>query len=149
MRRKIVRQSMKASWLAFAFVSLTTTQAFACEQVRAALDIGSGTTKMVVASVDTCENRVLEVLAPAPGEKLERQVDYIGNIDRRIFKEEIIAEGLTAILELKEVALTHGAESFSAVATEAFRRIDSAPRSLSGIRSLQLRINNLQTGDGS
>ena len=65
MRRNVIRRSLRSTWLAFAFVSLMATEAFACEQVRAALDIGSGTTKMVVVRVDFCQGRIFEVLAPS------------------------------------------------------------------------------------
>jgi exopolyphosphatase/guanosine-5'-triphosphate,3'-diphosphate pyrophosphatase len=131
MSRNIMSKSTRGSWLAFAVVSLMATDAFACEQVRAALDIGSGTTKMVVARVDFCQRRVLQVLAPAPGEKLERQVQYDRNRHddsngRKVFTHEVIAEGVVAMLELKAVALIQGAEAFSAVATAAFRSVDPA-----------------------
>ena len=42
----------------------------ACEEIRAGIDIGSGTTKMVVARVDACTQSILETLAPAPGGRL-------------------------------------------------------------------------------
>jgi len=123
---------MIGAWFfSFALVWFMTTDAVACEQVRAALDIGSGTTKMVVARVNYCENRVLEVLAPASGTKLERMVEYSQHTvttsdGKKVFTDEVVAQGLAAILELKAVALTHGAEAFSAVATSAFRSVDSA-----------------------
>ena len=125
---------MRLNWFfCLALTSFIATDALACEQVRAALDIGSGTTKMVVARVDYCENRILEVLAPTPGVKLERQVEYLTNIEEdssgmMVFTKGIIAEGVTSILELKGVALMHGAEAFSAVATAAFRSVDPAHR---------------------
>ncbi|MEE8349167.1 MAG: hypothetical protein V3R94_06340 [Acidobacteriota bacterium] len=128
-----MKKALKGTWF-FAFALLLNgtwsmeAQAIDCEQVRAALDIGSGTTKMVVARVDFCENHVLEILAPVPGFKLERQVEYQKNIvtmpgGRKFFSDEVIAQGLAAILELKTVALIHGAEAFSAVATSAFRSV--------------------------
>jgi exopolyphosphatase/guanosine-5'-triphosphate,3'-diphosphate pyrophosphatase len=100
-----------------------------CEVVRAAVDIGSGTTKMVVARVDRCRGQVLEVLAPTPGTKLERKVEYARWIDvaadgRRVFTPRVIAEGQAAIIELRTVALSYNATEFSAVATSAFRNVD-------------------------
>ncbi len=127
-----IRKSLRGTWLfSFALAWFVATDALACEQVRAALDIGSGTTKMVVARVNYCESRVLEVLAPASGTKLERKVEYSKHTKeapdgRKVFTDEVVAQGLAAILELKAVALTHGAEAFSAVATSAFRSVDSA-----------------------
>ena len=127
-----IRKSMRGAWLfSFALAWFMTTDVVACEQVRAALDIGSGTTKMVVARVNYCENLVLEVLAPASGTKLERMVEYSKHTveasdGRKVFTDEVVAQGLATILELKAVALTHGAGAFSAVATSAFRSVDSA-----------------------
>ncbi len=121
-----IRKSLRDNWLfAFALAWLMATDAVACEQVRAALDIGSTTTKMVVARVDYCQNRVLEVLAPAPGVKLERKVAFLKASDGiEVFPDEVVAQGLAAILELKAVALIHGAEAFSGVATSAFRSLN-------------------------
>jgi exopolyphosphatase/guanosine-5'-triphosphate,3'-diphosphate pyrophosphatase len=127
-------ETLGGKWLScFALVWFVATDAFACEQVRAALDIGSGTTKMVVARVDYCQNRIVDILAPAPGAKLERKVEWQRNTIEDpnggkvpVFAEDVIAGGLSAILELKAVALSHGAEAFSAVATAAFRSVRSA-----------------------
>ncbi len=129
-----MNKSLKPSWF-FAFavsaigMFLIVTDAAACEQVRAALDIGSTTTKMVVARIDYCEDRVVQVLAPAPGAKLEHKVEYAkGTVDaedgRKVFKDDVILQGLAAIQDLEAVALEHGAEAFSAVATSAFRVVD-------------------------
>ncbi|OFW23158.1 MAG: hypothetical protein A3H27_10410 [Acidobacteria bacterium RIFCSPLOWO2_02_FULL_59_13] len=116
-------------FFSFALAWFITSDAVACEEVRAALDIGSGTTKMVVARVDYCNNRVLQVLAPSPGAKLERIVEYSKHMveasdGRKVFTNEVVAQGLATILELKAVALAHEAETFSAVATSAFRSVD-------------------------
>ena len=114
----------------FALASLLTSDAVACEQVRAAFDIGSGTTKMVVALVNYCEHRVVQVLAPTAGTKLERMVEYNkytveDSTGKKVFADAVIAQGLTAILELKAVAMNYRAQAFSAVATSAFRSVDS------------------------
>ena len=124
-----IRKTLKRNWLfPFVLVWLMATDAVACEQVRAAIDIGSTTTKMVVARVNYCENRILEILAPAPGMKLERKVEYSKHTvipsdggTAFVFTDEVVAQGLAALQELKAIALIHGAETFSAVATSAFR----------------------------
>ncbi len=129
MGKSFIGRSLRISWLVFVFASLLATDAYACQQVRAALDIGSGSTKMVVARVDFCRNRVLRVLAPTPGNKLERKVEYKrftveDAVGRAVFMEEVVAKGIAVILELRALALAHGAEAFSAVATSAFRSVD-------------------------
>ena len=101
-----------------------------CEKVRAAIDIGSGTTKMVVARMNVCDNVLLQVLAPGPAEKLERIVKFKKNTlttqdGRQVFSDEVIERGMQALSELKEEAVRYGAEEFSAVATSSFRKVNS------------------------
>ena len=100
----------------------------ACEEIRAAIDIGSGTTKMVVARVNACHQRVIEILTPQPGAKLERVVKYKKNIlalesGAKVFSPAIVVRGLEALAELKQIAVSFGAQKFAAVATAAFRQI--------------------------
>ena len=102
--------------------SLALAAQSTCEEIRAGVDIGSGTTKMVVARVDTCTQTVEAILAPRPGTRLELPVEYKKNIvvtadGRKIFRPEIEEAGLAALAEFKEIALAHGAQKFSAVAT--------------------------------
>ena len=113
----------------FLFLSLPNASAEECVKVRAGIDIGSGTTKMVVARMNVCTNALLEVLAPAPGEKLERTVKFKRNTitahdGRKVLSDGIIEQGIQALTELKEEAVSYGAEAFSAVATSAFRKVD-------------------------
>ncbi len=115
--------------VAFLIVSLSNVSAQNCVKVRAGIDIGSGTTKMVVARTNACTNVVLRVLAPAAGAKLERTVKFKKNTitaqdGRKVFSVEIIEQSIQALTELKEEAIRHGAEEFSAVATSAFRNVD-------------------------
>ncbi len=111
--------------------SLALSAQSTCEEVRAAIDIGSGTTKMVIARVNGCTQTIQASLAPQPGTPLERLVEYEKNIvvtaeGRRVFRREIEEVGLAALAELKEIALAHGAQKFSAVATSAFRRVSES-----------------------
>lgn len=46
----------------FSFPALAAKNSQNCEKVRAALDVGSGTAKALVAKVDLCQKKVLEVL---------------------------------------------------------------------------------------
>jgi exopolyphosphatase/guanosine-5'-triphosphate,3'-diphosphate pyrophosphatase len=98
-----------------------------CEKVRAAIDIGSGTTKMTIARVDTCYQKVLEVLAPEAGKKLEFPVRYEDNIhssdEKLVFTDEVRKEGIEALQRFKKRAKQFGADQISAVATSAFRKV--------------------------
>ncbi|MBC74673.1 MAG: phosphatase [Halobacteriovoraceae bacterium] len=90
-----------------------------CVKIKAAFDIGSGTTKMKVGRVDTCLQKIEEILFEANEpvaykEKLQNNPDNIlGN--------EIQKKGLNALLKLKEKAKAFSPVSYSAVATSAFR----------------------------
>ena len=78
-----------------------------CEQVRAAIDIGSGTTKMLVARVDTCSRRLLSVLAPGAGERIERPVKLRKSIVTRGSGEKVfeprVEKQLFVVLKLVRV----------------------------------------------
>ena len=54
--------------------SIKTIKFNPCLETRAAIDVGSTTTKMVVAKVDKCEKKLIAILAPEPGEKIEINV---------------------------------------------------------------------------
>lgn len=85
---------------------------------------------MVVARVDYCNNRILQMLAPSSGAKLERKVEYsrhtvVDRGGRKVFTDDVVADGIAVIHELQAVAASHRGEAFSAVATSAFRSVDS------------------------
>ncbi len=88
---------------------------------RAAFDIGSTSTKMKVARVDTCTQKI-EV--PVLLDK-SIKVDYKGAVaaspDKATFSESIQNEGLEALSKLKAEAIEKGATQFAGVATSGFR----------------------------
>jgi exopolyphosphatase/guanosine-5'-triphosphate,3'-diphosphate pyrophosphatase len=106
--------------LVIVYVLLTLTNAWAdkCIKNRAAFDIGSGTTKMVVASVDKCRQHVIQIL-----EEKEIAVGYkedLGNLQGK-FSENIQNKGLNALRQLKRLAQKYNPDQFVGVATSAFR----------------------------
>lgn len=108
--------------------SLALSAQSTCIEIRAGIDIGSGTTKMVVARVDACTQTIEAILAPQPDTRLELSVEYKKNIvmtadGRKVFRPEVEEVGLAALAELKKIAVAHGAQKFSAVATSAFREV--------------------------
>jgi len=116
-----------------------------CEEIRAGIDIGSGTTKMVVARVDSCTQTIQAILSPQPGALLERAVEYKKYIVEtvngpRVFRPQIEKAGLAALADLKEIALAHGAQKFAAVATSAFRNV-SASYAADLISLIETRLN--------
>lgn len=129
---------MKKIIIAFGMLSLSLSQSYACIETRAAIDIGSGETKMKVARVNYCEHRILEVLAD--GNEARRAILFKQNLRRENsdgnFTAEIMAQGLTALRELKAYALQRGATSFKAVATSAFRSALNASAFVANIKQV-------------
>jgi exopolyphosphatase/guanosine-5'-triphosphate,3'-diphosphate pyrophosphatase len=107
----------------FALLSLQYT--YSCVETRAAFDVGSGTTKMKVYKFNTCENKIIEQIKKVNGKSCEvdKQVSYKEDLrDSTLIKTSTMHYGIAAILELKKIAQNCGAESFSGVATSAFRQ---------------------------
>lgn len=95
-----------------------------CDRVRVAFDIGSGSTRMVVAKVNSCKNRVEKIL-----KEEERAVLYKLDLDQspdQRFSKKIKKLGLDTMLELKEIAKKYNPNHYVAVSTEAFRMAKNA-----------------------
>ena len=109
-----------------------------CVENRAAFDIGSGTTKLVVAQVNFCHQKVEKIL-------LERNmpVGYQDDLEKSksgIFSPKIMKEGMEVLKSLKEMALFFKPKKFRAVATSAFRKAQNGSQLVKEIESkLKLR----------
>jgi len=94
-----------------------------CLKIRAAFDIGSGATKMVVAKVNTCQQQVAQIL-------VEQQlgVNYYQDLQQNGQKlsPKIEQEGLQVLQNLMAVAKQQGAQEFVAVGTKVFRDAQNA-----------------------
>jgi exopolyphosphatase/guanosine-5'-triphosphate,3'-diphosphate pyrophosphatase len=106
----------------YACAHITATHHDKCIVNRAALDIGSETTKIKVAKVDRCLQKNIAVIY-----KNEIKVPYAENLSRAEFNEQIREKGIIALQSLKNEAANHGAECFAGVATESFRHASNAP----------------------
>ena len=101
---------------------LFTPQAFAkknCLRTRAAFDIGSGATRMTVAKVNICKNRIVKIL-----KEVELPVFYKRFLDKspdKTFNKEIQQTGLESLRKLKEMARAFNPHHHVGVATQAFR----------------------------
>lgn len=100
----------------------TTSDVFAksCEEIRMGFDIGSGSTKMMVAKIDYCKNRILEVLHQdsrpvAFNEDLEKSTD--GNLS-----PGIIDKGAQTIEEMLKKGKSFKPKKTAGVATSVFRK---------------------------
>jgi exopolyphosphatase/guanosine-5'-triphosphate,3'-diphosphate pyrophosphatase len=92
--------------------------------VRAALDIGSGATKLRVAEVDLQKGNIEQVLETQSfsvpyQEELSKSKD--GN-----FTQEVMDKGIQTLKDSVEIAQKHGAEKVIAVATAAFRKANNS-----------------------
>lgn len=101
--------------------------------IRAAFDIGSGSTKMKVAEINTCDQTISKVL-------LDEQVkiDYRDALEKNpegLFPEKVQKEGLTALEAMKMKARTKGARSFTGIATAAFRQAKNGEAFAKDIRT--------------
>ncbi|MCE2982506.1 MAG: hypothetical protein LW832_02955 [Parachlamydia sp.] len=112
-------------------------------EIRAALDIGSGATNMKVAKIDPKTNKIIRVLydksIPVPYQK---HLEQSGN---DTFDPQVMEQGIRAIKELKEAALSYQAKKVIAVATAAFRQAKNAPqfaREVERQTGVQVRIIN-------
>ena len=107
-------------------------------QVRAAFDVGSGSTKMKVAKVDTCTQTLIATI-------LEDQVkvDYRDQLEKSQdgeFPEPTLQAGREAFKNLLAKAKKSGATHFAGVATAAFRSAKNGAVFLTEIKS-NLKIN--------
>lgn len=95
-----------------------------CLETRAAFDVGSATTRLMVAEVDACEQRIVKVLR-----KEDRSVGYKDDLEKRRaveFSEEIQLRGLRIFTELRTIANSEGATHYAGTATSAFRAAKNA-----------------------
>lgn len=122
-----------SSLIALLFLSACQSTPKCGPEVRAAFDIGSGSTKMKVAEVNTCASEVTQVI-------LEEQlkVDYRDALEKNVegqFSEKVQNEGLTALEVLKTHAQSKGARHFTGIATAAFRQAKNAEVFVKSIRA--------------
>lgn len=108
--------------LPLAFVALTACQSTPkCgNEMRGAFDIGSGSTKVKVVEVNTCENEVLRNVYESD-EKVDYRDDLYKSKNEQ-FSKEIQKEGTEKLLALKAKAEQAGAQKFTGIATAAFRK---------------------------
>lgn len=96
-----------------------------CQQIRAALDIGSGTTKIAVARVNLCQHRIEKMLyqdqrAVAYNEALSQASD-------NRLRPAIARQGESALQQLLNNAQRYHPQRVTGVATAAFRRASNGP----------------------
>lgn len=101
-----------------------------CTVHRAAFDIGSETTKMKVARIDSCLQKKLKVVY-----KQEIKVPYAENSRSGSLTPQIRNSGIIALTELKNEAINNRAETFAGVATESIRQASDSADFLNEIKA--------------
>lgn len=133
--------SMRKIYLVLFFVFSFSTLIHADIERRAAIDIGSGGTKLAIADIDTETNRIVQILVetsfPVPyQESLNRSSE--GMID-----EETKALGLKTFKEIKEMAEHCQVQKLAAIATSAFRKANNGKEFVEEIKQqtgIQIQI---------
>jgi len=100
--------------------------------IRAAIDIGSGATKLRVAEIDLNNKKVVRILVDE-----QRPVSYqqmLSKSTQMRFGEELMQQGIDAIDELKKIAVDHQAKKVIGIATSAFRKAENAQEFVSRIQ---------------
>lgn len=112
-RKETPHQQLKAS------VPPMPTQAQGIER-RAAVDVGSGGTKVLIADVDTRTNEIVNVVF-----ENSFSVPYQASLEKSpdgIFDSAIQEQGLKTFQQIKGLLDQHHVQKVSAIATEAFRK---------------------------
>lgn len=88
--------------------------------VRAAIDIGSGATKLRVAEVNLKTHKIEKILV---NESFPVQYqEHLSKSPSSTFDEDLMKTGIDAIKKSKEIAMQHQAQKVIAVATASFRK---------------------------
>jgi exopolyphosphatase / guanosine-5'-triphosphate,3'-diphosphate pyrophosphatase len=98
---------------------------------RAAIDVGSGGTKVAIADIDTDTNQILQIVLDT-----SFPVPYQASLDKSIdgtFDLETKALGLKTFREIKDIADQHNVQKIVAIATSAFRKANNSKGFISEI----------------
>jgi exopolyphosphatase/guanosine-5'-triphosphate,3'-diphosphate pyrophosphatase len=112
-------------------------------EIRAAIDIGSGATNLKVATVNPQTNKIIlplfERSIPVPYQK------HLEQSANQTFDQAVMDQGIQVIKELKKIADSYHVKKIVAVATEAFRKATNAQQFAQEIEQktgIQVRIIN-------
>lgn len=128
-----IRGFMKHFYLAIFFIVSTFAQVNADVERRAAIDIGSGGTKMAIADVDTETNQIVEIIFDT-----SFPVPYQASLDKSAdgtFDMETKKLGLKTFKEIREIADQHHVQKIVAIATSAFRKANNSKGFISEIEN--------------
>ena len=125
-----------------------SSDAFAknCQEVRMGLDIGSGATKVLVAKVDYCKSKVLEVLLTE-----SRPVEYNEDLDKNKdgnLGPAIIAKGQGVLSDMITKGKTFNPKKIYGVATSVFRKSQNGTDVIKGFaRKFKVQLEVISQED--
>jgi exopolyphosphatase / guanosine-5'-triphosphate,3'-diphosphate pyrophosphatase len=133
---------MRSFYLLFLVLIITfSNQVNADIERRAAIDVGSGGTKVAIADVDTETDRIVQIVFES-----SFSVPYQASLDKSsdgTFDEETQGLGLKTFKEIKEITSAHGVQKIVAVATSAFRKANNCTHFINEIENetqIQVRV---------
>lgn len=115
---------MKRFSLTMIFILLAFTKVSADVERRAAIDIGSGGTKVTIADVDTETNHIVQTVLDT-----SFSVPYQASLDKSLdgtFDQETKELGLKTFKEIRELADENQVQKIVAIATSAFRKANNS-----------------------
>lgn len=111
------------------------------EEVRAAIDMGSGATSLKVAKIDLVNNKIISVIfEKSIPVAYQKSLEQSSN---NTFDQAVMDQGIATIQTLKDLALQHQAKKVVGVATAAFRAANNAQEFVSKVKEktgVQVRI---------
>ncbi len=126
------------------FLTLKVSNFSFCKKniIRAAFDVGSGSTKMKVYHYNECANSVEQIEDKEC--EAEEPVQYRKNLtNSNLIPQEILKQGETALKNLKDTAINCKATGFAGVATSVFRLANngiSAAHELSNLVKIPIKV---------
>lgn len=122
---------MRVLLISVVSLSLFFAQGHAEIERRAAIDIGSGGTKVAIADVDLDTNQIVSVILDT-----SFPVPYQASLDKSsdgTFDAETKAIGLSAFQEIEQLTQQYQVQRIAAVATSAFRKANNAKNYVSEV----------------
>lgn len=122
----------------FVFTFSFAVDAKNCQEVRLGLDIGSGSTKMMVAKIDVCQKKIIEVLHSE-----SRSVQYNEDLEKSIdgkLSQVVIERGQEAINQMVAKGFTFKPKKSYGVATSVFRKAKNGAEIIRNF-SKKMKIN--------
>lgn len=112
-----------------------------CQEVRAGFDVGSSSTKVLIAEVNVCKGKIMRVLFEET-QKVPYQEDFQKSGEKKI-GNEVVKQGIATLNEFKNKSLSLGAQRLSGYATSIFRKAPNGREVIEEINratGIQIRI---------